>query len=153
MSTKSKQQMQNQLKTLEERKAKLLKIKEAGKMTEELQKQLDETVGEIVDLQEAIDAAEDVQATDATKEAKAAEPAKEDEEYKPEAGTEDRVHLKIVHGHRFNPNTGKKESTPYTQIFSYGEWLLFKENHKSQGYSIIEVLHDPTGEAEAFVSE
>lgn len=68
-------------------------------------------------------------------------------------GTENMVHLSIVHGHRFNPNTGKEISKPYTQMFTYGEWQLFKAHFHGLGYAIIEVIHDPYGEAEKFVTE
>lgn len=68
-------------------------------------------------------------------------------------GTENMVHLSIVHGRRFNPNTGKEISKPYTQMFTYGEWQLFKAHFRGLGYAIIEVIHDPYGEAEKFVTE
>lgn len=76
---------------------------------------------------------------------------KQDEvaKYVPAKGTEDLVHLRIVKGHRFSPTTGKEVSEPFVQLYSRSEWRLFKEHHKSLGYTIVEVLHDPTGEAVA----
>lgn len=73
--------------------------------------------------------------------------------YKPEPGAENHVHLSLVHGRRFNPSTGKEESEVYTQLFTFAEWQLFKENHARLGYTIVAVLHDPYGEADKFVAE
>ena len=75
------------------------------------------------------------------------------DEYKPKAGTEKLVHLSIVKGRRFNPMTGKEESKPYIQLFTFAEWQLFKKNFKGLGYSIMKVLHDPYGEAKDFVAK
>lgn len=71
-------------------------------------------------------------------------------EYKPAPGTEKMVHLSIVRGRRFNPNTGKEESPTYTQMFTYAEWQLFKEAHRGLGYLIMKVLWDPYNEAKAY---
>ena len=75
------------------------------------------------------------------------------DEYEPKAGTEKLVHLSIVKGRRFNPMTGKEESKPCTQLFTFAEWQLFKKNFKGLGYSIMKVLHDPYGEAKDFVAK
>lgn len=68
--------------------------------------------------------------------------------YKPAAGTENLVHVKMVRGRRFNPRTGKEESRPYVQMFTFSEWLLFKINHKGLGYEIEEILYNPYKEEE-----
>lgn len=68
--------------------------------------------------------------------------------YKPAAGTENLVHVKMVRGRRFNPRTGKEESKPYVQMFTFSEWLLFKINHKGLGYEIEEILYNPYKEEE-----
>lgn len=62
-------------------------------------------------------------------------------------GAERKVWLKIRRGTKFDPQTGKPIGTPYVQAFSYGEWKLFQANHTKLGYVILEVLHDPYGEA------
>ena len=49
--------------------------------------------------------------------------------------------------------TGKEESKPCTQLFTFAEWQLFKKNFKGLGYSIMKVLHDPYGEAKDFVAK
>lgn len=105
--------------------------------TPEMQNELDEVVLFLVDVDDVIE--EKTSATDNST------------GYVPAPGTENMVHLSIVQGRRFNPNTGKEESIPYTQIFSFGEWQLFKKHHKGLGYSVMAVLHDPYGEAKDFV--
>nr|DAJ35752.1 MAG TPA: hypothetical protein [Caudoviricetes sp.] len=125
------------------RKAELedLKAKGGKAWTDRLQEELDEAVLFLVDVDEVI---EEKLASEKVKEAEA--PA-----YVPQKGTEKMVHLSIVRGRRFNPMTGKEESNPYTQLFTYPEWQLFKKHFGSLGYSIMKVLHDPYGEAAEFV--
>lgn len=127
---------------LEARKAELLEIKKAGgkSWTESLQEELDNIAMSIADVEDKIDA---IPAT-----------AKDElSAYKPVEGTEKMVHLSIVHGRRFNSMTGKEISKPYTQLFTYSEWQLFKNNFASLGYTIMKVLHDPYGEAAKFVTK
>lgn len=73
--------------------------------------------------------------------------------YKVPNGSENMIHLSIVQGRKFNPMTGKEESVEHIQMFSYGEWQLFKNNYTNLGYSIMSVLHDPFGEAEQYVTK
>lgn len=117
---------------MEANKAKLeaIQAKQPEKWTEQLQAKLDETIGEIADIDEEIAALT---------------------EYTPSKGTEKLVHLSIVRGRRFNPMTGKEESMPYVQMFTYGEFQLFKKNANLLGYSVLKVLHDPYGEANEMV--
>lgn len=102
---------------------------------EKHQAKLDEVTEAIVDLEEQIELVGDETSA----------------EYVPQPGTEDHVHLSIVRGRRFNPNTGKEESLPYVQVFTRGEFELFKVNAHLLGYSVLKVLHDPTGEASKMV--
>lgn len=120
---------------MEVNKAKLeaIQAKQPEKWTEQLQAKLDETIGEIADIDEEI--------AESTGES----------EYTPAKGTEELVHLSIIHGRRFNPMTGREESMPYVQMFTYGEFLLFKKNANLLGYSVLKVLHDPYGEANEMV--
>lgn len=106
-----------------------------------MQAKLDETIGEIADLDEEIATLAGVVTAENAGES----------EYTPAKGTEKLVHLSIVRGRRFNPITGKEESMPYTQMFTYGEFLLFKKNANLLGYSVLKVLHDPYGEANEMV--
>ena len=69
------------------------------------------------------------------------------EGYTVKPGTEQCVHLRLRYGKRFDSSTGKEISPEYVQAFSYAEWQLFKVHHISLGYRIVEVLHDPYGEA------
>lgn len=59
--------------------------------------------------------------------------------------------LKILKGTRFNPETGKPLATPYIQLFSYGEFQLFKKGHKALGFKVIEVMYDPYNETQSMV--
>lgn len=125
---------------MEANKAKLeaIQAKQPDKWTEQLQAKLDETIGEIADIDEEIAALTD-------------EAPAEKSEYTPGKGAEKLVHLSIVRGRRFNPMTGKEESMPYVQMFTYGEFQLFKKNANLLGYSVLKVLHDPYGEAKEMV--
>lgn len=115
-----------------------LKSSEDKRWTEAMQEDLDATALYIVDIEDVLE-----EKTSSTSNG----------EYEPKAGTEKFVHLSIVKGRRFNPMTGKEESKPYTQLFTFAEWQLFKKNFKGLGYSIMKVLYDPYGEAKDFVAK
>lgn len=66
-----------------------------------------------------------------------------DKVYHPKPGTEKMVHVSLIRGRRFNPNTGKEESEPFVQVFTYPEWQLFKKCHMNLGIAINEILHNP----------
>ena len=120
-----------------------LKASKKKTWTDAQQDELNDIVLYIVDIEDTIDE------KNTAKQAEQVEkPA-----YIPAKGTEKLVHLKIVKGRRFNPMTGKEISEPYTQVFTFGEWQLFKEHHKGLGYSILEVLHDPYGEAKNYIDK
>lgn len=75
------------------------------------------------------------------------------EEFKKTVSDGDSVlSLLIVQGRRFNPMTGKEDSKPYVQTFKYNEWQVFKKNYKNLGFTIIDVLKDPFGEAIDYLS-
>lgn len=116
---------------------KLKSSKDKG-WTEAMQEDLDATTLYIVDIEDVLE--------EKTSSATSGE-------YEPKAGTEKLVHLSIVKGRRFNPMTGKEESKPYTQLFTFAEWQLFKKNFKGLGYSIMKVLYDPYEEAKDFVAK
>ena len=129
-----------------------IQAKQPEKWTKQLQAKLDETIGEIADIDEEIAALAGIVTAESAGESEytPAESAGESE-YTPAEGTEKLVHLSIIRGRRFNPNTGKEESMPYVQMFTYGEFLLFKKNANLLGYSVLKVLHDPYGEAKEMV--
>lgn len=120
------------------RKRELESAKAAGgaAWTEALQSELDDTTIYIVDIEEVLD--EKSASADSIS-------------YEVKAGAEKMIHLSIVKGRRFNSMTGKEESKPFIQIFTFSEWQLFKKNFVGLGYSIMNVLHDPYGEAEKYV--
>lgn len=118
-----------------------LKAKGGKAWTQELQEKLNEVTLFLVDLEEVLE----------EKEALQVEEPEQKGSYVPQKGTEKMVHLSIVQGRRFNPMSGKEESAPYIQMFTFPEWQLFKKHFVSLGYSIMSVLHDPYGEAAEFV--
>lgn len=116
-----------------------LKAKDGKTWTQALQDELDDIAVYLVDVDEVIDE-------------KMLEPEAQTG-YVPKPGTEKLVHLSLVKGRRFNPMTGKEESQPFTQMFTFSEWQLFKNHFKGLGYTILSVLHDPYGEAEKLVTK
>lgn len=127
MSQKNNSQLLKDKEQLVATKEKLeaVKSQQPSKWTNQMQVKLDETIGEIADIDEALN-----------------EITEQNASYSPAPGTENMVHLKIVRGKRFNPNTGVEESKPFVQIFSKSEYNLFKKNATNLGYAILEVLHD-----------
>jgi hypothetical protein len=121
----------------EERKAELAALKADTKkrITEEQQEELDAIAILLVDVDDIIEA------------------KKESVVYKVPKGEEKLVHLKIVNGHRFNPSTGKEESKPFIQKFTYGEFTVFKNSYSMLGYIVVEVLHDPFNEAHVLIKK
>lgn len=113
-----------------------LKAQGGKAWTSKLQEELDEIVLYLVDVDEIIEAKQALVST-----------------YTPKKGTEKMVHVKIIRGRRFNPMTGKEESTPYIQLFTFPEWQLFKKNFRGLGYSIMSVLHDPYKDAAELVTK
>lgn len=132
---------------LENRKAALEATKAKGgeAWNSKLQEELDNAVLALVDVEEIYN--EKVETTKLLPEQKTASK----DVYVPEKGTEKHVHVKLIKGRRYNPNTGKEVSRPYVQVFTFGEWQLFKKNHRSLGYIIVDVLHDPYGDAAQLV--
>lgn len=121
------------------RKSELEAIKAKGgkAWTPELQEELDDIALFLVDVNDVIE--------------EKALAASTNTDYKVEPGTEKMVHLSLVRGRRFNPHTGKEESKPFVQVFTFSEWQLFKKNFAGLGYTIMAALHDPYGDAEKLV--
>lgn len=138
------QELQEAKKVMVVRKNELVALKNSNSnsWSDKLQDELDELVSSEVDLEEQIEGVN-----------KQLLECVEEDSYNVQAGTEDMIHLLIVHGRRFNSNTGKEESLPYIQIFSVNEFNLFKNNASLLGYSVVKVLHDPTGEANKLVTK
>lgn len=126
-----------------ERKAELEAAKAKGgkAWTSDLQEELDEVVLFLVDVDDVIEEKSSASKTQAKN------------DYTPKPGTEKMVHLSIVRGRRFNPLTGKEESKVFTQLFTFAEWQLFKNNFKGLGYTIMAALHDPYGDAAELVTK
>lgn len=141
MSQKTKKQLQQELEKLSSEKEQLLAAKKADEkaFTKEQQARLTEVTEAIVDTEEQIELAGDE---------KPEKPA-----YEVPKGTENMVHVKIASGNRFDPKTGKEINHPVAQMFTFGEWELFKKNYKLLGYTIVEVMHDPKGDAKELVEK
>lgn len=136
MSQKKKSQLLKEKEQLEQSKLELESVKAEGQeWTPAMQVKLDEVIGELADVEEELQVANEESAT-----------------YKPAKGTEKLIHLSIVKGRRFNPNTGKEETQPFVQTFTFSEWQLFKKNFTGLGYVIVAVLHDPYNEAAEYVA-
>lgn len=126
-----------------ERKAELEAAKAKGgkAWTSDLQEELDEVVLFLVDVDDVIEEKSSASKTQAKS------------DYTPKPGTEKMVHLSLVRGRRFNPLTGEEESKVFTQLFTFAEWQLFKNNFKGLGYTIMAALHDPYGDAAELVTK
>lgn len=126
-----------------ERKAELEAAKAKGgkAWTSDLQEELDEVVLFLVDVDDIIEEKSSASKTQAKS------------DYTPKPGTEKMVHLSLVRGRRFNPLTGEEESKAFTQLFTFAEWQLFKNNFKGLGYTIMAALHDPYGDAAELVQK
>jgi len=64
--------------------------------------------------------------------------------YVPEPGTEMNYHVK-VEVKAFNPQSGKRLSTPQVQIFAPKAFKVFADQAVGLGYTV-DILHDPTDE-------
>lgn len=117
------------------------KVKGGKAWTSDLQEELDEVVLFLVDVDDVIEEKSSASKTQAKG------------GYTPKPGTEKMVHLSLVRGRRFNPLTGKEESKVFTQLFTFAEWQLFKNNFKGLGYTIMAALHDPYGDAAELVQK
>lgn len=128
LRSKSLKEVEAYKSQVQKRKAELEAIKLDGKSwTQDLQDELDNTVMLIVDIDDIINEKSVTNKLD----------------YKPAAGTEKMIHAQLVKGRRFNPLTGKEESTAFTQMFTFSEWQLFVKSYKSLGFTILAVLHNP----------
>lgn len=103
------------------------------KFTKKQQDHLDEVAEKVIDLEEQIELAEPE---------KPATPIGKNG-YRPEPGSEKLVHLSIVRGQRFDPNTGKEILSPYIQKFTYTEYMNFIKKAPLLGYNIVDELYNP----------
>lgn len=119
---------------------------EPEKFTEGQQKELANLEEQIADLEERIS----LEGEDTAQKAKSEQPKKsksvtttENAGYTPSPGTEGLVHLEIVRGARYDSETGELLSTPYVQMFTFGEYKNFKANASKVGYTIVKELYNP----------
>lgn len=67
--------------------------------------------------------------------------------------SDEAVVVMVAFGDRFSKRTGKEVNPPQKRYFSFGEWQVFKQNHKLLGYSITAVINDPFGDAAGLIEE
>ena len=103
--------------------------------TKENQDKLQECISTIVDVEEQLE-------TLSSKEKVPEDKNSDKEGYQPLKGEEKLVVAELVHGKRFDPNTGEEISQKYNQKFTEGEWRNFEKNAKQLGYSFT-VLYNP----------
>lgn len=113
-----------------------IKNKDKKAWAPELQEELDSIALLLVDIDDALEEKPAVKSN-----------------YKVIPGNEKMVHLSLIRGRRFNPLTGKEESKPFVQLFTFSEWQLFKKNYANLGYIIVDVLHDPYGDAKKYITK
>lgn len=128
MQQMTKKQLQQELTRLTNEKNELLKLKNSKKdgFSKEDQERLNEIAETIVDIEEQLENSDS-----------------EEAKFDVPKGTENMVHAMIVYGDRYDSKTGKEIVKPSKQMFTPGEWQLFKKNHKALGYTIAEVLYNP----------
>ena len=114
---------------------------EPEKFTEGQQKELANLEEQIADLEERI-SLEGEDTAQKAKKSKSVTTA-ENAGYTPSPGTESLVHLEIVRGARYDSETGELLSTPYVQMFTFGEYKNFKANASKVGYTIVKELYNP----------
>jgi hypothetical protein len=139
MSQKTKKQLQQELKELSSEKEQLLQAKKANEksFTKEQQARLNEVTEAVVDLEEQIELA----------------PNDEKATYTVPKGTEKMVHVMLSTGNRYDPKTGKEINKPLPQMFTFGEWQLFKKNYKLLGYTVTAVMNDPFNDAKELIDK
>ena len=119
--------------------------------SKEQQARLSTVTESIVDLEEQIELAPDEQPKNENKKPEAPKP--ETTKYQIPKGTEKMVQVKLSTGNRYDPKTGKEINKPVPQMFTFGEWQLFKKNYKLLGYTITEVMNDPYKDATPLIGK
>ena len=119
--------------------------------SKEQQARLSTVTESIVDLEEQIELAPDEQPKNENKKSEA--PKLETAKYQIPKGTEKMVQVKLSTGNRYDPKTGKEINKPVPQMFTFGEWQLFKKNYKLLGYTITEVMNDPYKDATPLIGK
>lgn len=131
-----------QLKSLQEEQTQLLEKKTAEVITDEEQSRLTEVSLQLLDHEEAEEAAEEV--AKALELKKAGEQAKSKKaEYTAPEGEENFVHVSQWKGDAFDPKTGNPTNTKHIQKYGKAEFENFKKNAAALGYSF-EVLYQPS---------
>ena len=125
------------------RKAELLQKKKDGVIADEEQAELEDLAVYLVAVGKLV---KKPTTTEKSEQAKSEQPKPEQAKsraYVPLKGEENTAVLSLTKGRRFNPDTGEREATVFTQKFNASEYRLFMENYQSLGYTIEEVIYNP----------
>lgn len=125
------------------RKAELLQKKKDGVIADEEQAELEDLAVYLVAVGKLV---KKPTTTEKSEQAKSAQPKPEQAKsraYVPLKGEENVAVLSLTKGCRFNPDTGEREATVFTQKFNASEYRLFMEHYQSLGYTIEEVIYNP----------
>ena len=125
------------------RKAELLQKKKDGVIADEEQAELEDLAVYLVAVGKL---AKKPITTEKSEQAKSEQPKPEQTKpcaYVPLKGEENVAVLSLTKGRRFNPDTGEREATVFTQKFNASEYRLFMEHYQSLGYTIEEVIYNP----------
>ena len=125
------------------RKAELLQKKKDGVIADEEQAELEDLAVYLVAVGKLV---KKPTTTEKSEQAKPEQPKSEQAKsnaYVPLKGEENVAVLSLTKGRRFNPDTGEREATVFTQKFNASEYRLFMEHYQSLGYTIEEVIYNP----------
>ena len=125
-------------KALMVRKAELLQKKKDGVIADEEQAELEDLAVYLVAVGKLVKKPTTTEKSEQPKPEQAKSHA-----YVPLKGEENVAVLSLTKGRRFNPDTGEREATVFTQKFNASEYRLFMEHYQSLGYTIEEVIYNP----------
>jgi hypothetical protein len=133
-----KLKLQDELSNLKKLQSKLQTKKEKSGLTAEEQTSLEETAGRIFDIEEELEVIAKTEADEA-----AAKTETNNDGYVPAEDEKHLVHCHVIHGKRFDSETGKEVSIPFIQKYSVQEFSAIERSAPTLGYAIT-VLYTPS---------
>ena len=125
------------------RKAELLQKKKDGVIADEEQAELEDLAVYLVAVGKLVKKPTTTEKSEQAKSEQSKPEQAKSHAYVPLKGEENTAVLSLTKGRRFNPDTGEREATVFTQKFNASEYRLFMENYQSLGYTIEEVIYNP----------